>query len=105
MRTDGVRKYLDFNEALECIPKSDTVHTFYNMGNTLFGADWKRVEIIDELKKSDFIEICGESARSMSHGICCYKKNTLWQSEVLFIETVESELSKYDSKQSEELIK
>lgn len=103
MRTDGVRKYLDFNEALGCIPKSDTVHTFYNMGNTLFVADWKREEIIDELKKSDFIEICGESARSMSHGICCYTKKTLWQSEVLFIETVESELSKYDSKHSEEI--
>lgn len=92
MKKNGNRMYLSLDEALTVLPNSETIHTFYNLPNTLVGADWSKQDIEDKLKQSDIIEVCGDTARSMKHGICAYNEDTKWQSDILFIETDEEKL-------------
>ena len=91
-----MKKYLTKEEAISVLPSGESIHTFYNLGFALVGADWSREEIIDKIQKSDFIEATGKSARGMNHGMCAYDKNTKYLSDVLFIETDESKLSVID---------
>lgn len=51
---------------------------------------------IDKIQKSDIIELTGQVARKMNHGICVYNKDTKLHSDILFIETDESKLSDID---------
>ena len=91
-----MKKYLTKEEAISVLPSGESIHTFYNPGFGLVGADWSREEIIDKIQKSDFIEVTGNIARGMNHGICAYDKSAKYQSEILFIETDESKLSVID---------
>lgn len=81
-----MKKIITSEEAIELLPEGDEIHTFYNMGAMLIGADWEREEVIEKLEAVDVIELTGECARSMEHGICAYNHGCL-QDEVLFIET------------------
>ena len=91
-----MRRYLDIKEAISLLPDTDEIHTFYQMGGTLVGADWDRADILQKLAESDKIEITGKQARSMGHGLAVYSDNTKWQSEILFIETDEKKLDAFD---------
>ena len=91
-----MKKYLTKEEAMSVLPKKESIHTFYNPGFGLVGADWSREDIIDKIQKSDIIELTGALARGMNHGICAYDKDTKYLSDVLFIETDESKLSVID---------
>ena len=90
------KRYITYDEAVSLLPDGDYVHTFYNQPWGLMGADWNKEEILEKLRKSDFIELTGAQARAMNHGMCAYNKNTKWQSEVLFIETDADRLAKMD---------
>ena len=85
--------FLTPEQAISVLHDGDSVHTFYNPGFGLVGADWSRTDIEDKLKASDIIELTGIVARSMGHGICAYSKNTKDLSEILYIETDEARLS------------
>lgn len=88
-----MKTYLTKEQAISVLPNGGTIHTFYNPGFGLVGADWELDDILDKIEKSDIVELAGQVARGMGHGICAYNKDTKWQSDILFIETDETKLS------------
>jgi len=85
--------YITTEQAISVLPDGDTVHTFYNPGFGLVGADWSKEDITDKLRRSDIIELTGPVARGMGHGMCVYNKDTKWQSDILFVETDEERVA------------
>ena len=88
-----MKTYITIEQAISVLPDGDTVHTFYNPGFGLVGADWSKEDITDKLRRSDIIELTGPAARGMGHGMCVYNKDTKWQSDILFIETDEERVA------------
>ena len=88
-----MKTYITAEQAISVLPDGDTVHTFYNPGFGLVGADWSKEDITDKLRRSDIIELTGPAARGMGHGMCVYSKDTKWQSDILFIETDEERVA------------
>lgn len=88
-----MKTYITVEQAISVLPDGDTVHTFYNPGFGLVGADWSKEDITDKLRRSDIIELTGPAARGMGHGMCVYSKDTKWQSDILFIETDEERVA------------
>ena len=84
--------YLTKEQATEILPNSSDVHVFYNVTFGLVGADWDRDEVIDKINNSDVLELTGNAARSMSHGLCAYDNDIKYQSQIMFIETDEEKL-------------
>lgn len=82
-----MRKYITKEQAMYILPDGDSVHTLINVGIGLCGADWDRESILDKIQKSDILELTGESAKGMGHGLCAYNKDTVKLGDVLFIET------------------
>lgn len=91
-----MKRYITFDEAVSLLPNEEYIHTFYNTSFGLMGADWSKAEILDKLQKSEIIELTGETARSMGHGMCAYNKDTKYQKDILFIQTDEEKLSAFD---------
>lgn len=92
-----MKKFLTSEEAIELLPEGKEIHTFYNFPFGLVGGDWEREDIIEKLKgENNKIEVCGESARAMGHGICVYSKGETIQSNILFIETNMDKLNEID---------
>lgn len=88
-----MKTYITAEQAISVLPDGDSVHTFYNPGFGLIGADWSKADITDKLHNSDIIELTGPGARGMGHGICAYNKDAKYQSDILFIETDEARVS------------
>lgn len=93
-----MKTYITAEQAISVLPDGDTVHTFYNPGFGLVGADWSKEDITDKLRRSDIIELTGPAARGMGHGICAYNKDTKCQSDILFVETDEERLAVLEQK-------
>lgn len=91
-----MKTYITPEQAISVLPDGDSVHTFYNPGFGLVGADWSKEDITDKLRSSDIIELTGPSARGMRHGICTYSKDTKYQGDILFIETDEARISELE---------
>ena len=100
MEKQGERYYLSYDEAVRVLPNEEYIHTFINNAIGLIGADWEKHEILHKLKNSDVIELCGEQARSLGHGICCYKESAKYQSDILFIATDEDKLLSLEKENS-----
>jgi hypothetical protein len=93
--------YLTYDEAVSLLPDGEDIHTFKNASFGLIGADWSREEILNKLRETDIvIELTGEQARNMRHGMCAYSKDTKYHDEVLFIETDEEKLSAFEQDRS-----
>ena len=90
------RRYITADEAITLLPEKEYIHTFYNTPPILCGADWDKQEVIDKLKAADKIEIAGETARNMDHGLAVYNDDIKMQSEVLFVETDTEKLDAFD---------
>ncbi|MBU5464955.1 hypothetical protein [Anaerotignum sp. MSJ-24] len=90
-----MKKYITAEQAINIIPEKEYIHTFYSIG-VLIGADWERIEIIKKIKSSDILELTGETARKIGHGLAIYNKNTKYLSQVLFVETNEEKLKKLE---------
>ena len=90
-----MRRYITAEEAADLLPDGDAIHTFTG-GGPLIGTDWDREEVLNKLKTSDKIEIAGETARGLGHGIAVYNDDAKCLSHVLFIETDEEKLNKFD---------
>ena len=93
-----MKAYITTEQAISVLPDGDTVHTFYNPGFGLVGADWSKEDITDKLRRSDIIELTGPAARGMGHGICAYNKDTKCESDILFVETDEERLAVLEQK-------
>ena len=74
------------------------VHTFYNAPWGLIGGDHSLSSIKRDLKNAYLIKKTGEQSLNMGHGIVIMPSEKCKQSDLLFIETIESfnkkELSK-----------
>lgn len=92
------RRFITAEEAISLLPSGDTIHTFYNCG-VLIGGDWDRTGVIEKINRSDVIEITGEKARALGHGLAVYNKDTRLLSDVLFVETDKDKLDAFDSLQ------
>lgn len=95
------RRFITADEAIALLPDAELIHTFYNTPPVLCGADWDRQEVIDLLKSADNIEITGEHARSVNHGLAAYSNDAKWQSEILFIQTDAKKLLEFDPPEEE----
>ncbi|MBR6987526.1 MAG: hypothetical protein IKH82_05600 [Clostridiales bacterium] len=91
-----MRKFITVDEAINLLPEGDYIHTFFNMPFGLLGADWSREDVIDTLKTSDKIELTGEQARGLGHGLAAYNNDIKKQSEILFVETDMKKLLSFD---------
>lgn len=91
---DG-KKYLNAEEAIALLPESEIIHTFYSTGICLVGCDWDRADILQKLTEVDRIEIAGELARSMKHGLAAYNNGARLE-DVLFIETDKAKLDAFE---------
>ena len=91
-----MRKFITVDEAINLLPEGDYIHTFFNMPFGLLGADWSREDVIDKFKTSDKIELTGEQARGLGHGLAAYNNDTKKQSEILFVETDMKKLLSFD---------
>ena len=68
--TEEERIFIAADEALKMLPDGDTIHVFMNPAvDVLLGADWSRSDVIELLRRSQRIEIAGEHARKMNHGL------------------------------------
>lgn len=74
------QKKLTPEQATDLLPDGDTVHTFRTKGDLMVGADWPKERILERFKTHG-VEIAGENARRINHGLCS-KDDTGW----LFIE-------------------
>lgn len=90
-----MKKFLTVEQAISLLPEGETIHTFYG-GVALIGADWERQEVIDKLKSVDKIEIAGEMARNMGHGLAVYNNDAKYMSDILFVETDKRKLDAFD---------
>ncbi len=98
-----MRKFITVDEAINLLPEGDYIHTFFNMPFGLLGADWSREDIINKFKSSDKIELTGEQARSLGHGLAVYNNDTKKQSEILFVETDMKKLLSFDPEGEKEI--
>lgn len=87
--------FLTMEQAKSVLPDGDSIHTFVNPGFGLVGADWSRKDILNRLRSVNRIEICGDNAKRMGHGICAYNDGCAHDS-VLFIETDMGSLEKLE---------
>jgi hypothetical protein len=79
---DNERVFLSYEDAVELLPEGDHIHTFRsNIPGVLVGADWPRDELLEAMKNHR-IELSGEMATGMQHGIVIIDKQG-----PLFIET------------------
>ena len=85
-----MRTYITIEQAISVLPDGDAVHTLYNPGFGLVGADWSKEDIMDKLRRSDIIELTGPAARGMGHGMCVYNKDTKWQSDILLLKQMKN---------------
>ena len=94
-KTKDGKKYLNAEEAIALLPESEFIHTFYSIGMCLVGGDWDRADILQKLTEVDRIEIAGDLARSMKHGLAAYNNGARLE-DVLFIETEKAKLDAFD---------
>lgn len=91
-----MKAYVTKEQATSILPDGDSIHTFYNPGFGLVGADWSRADLLEKLEKSDILELTGPAARGMGHGLCAYDKTAKTWDEILFIETNEGKLAELE---------
>ena len=73
---DG-RTFVTLEVALSMLPDGDIIHTFSNpIYGIMIGADWKHDDIIDYFQKNKGrIELAGEMATRMNHGLVVVEEN------------------------------
>ena len=83
------KKYITMKQALLVINFhcSDNCHTFIVSGGGLLGADCSKSELIEACENAEAIEIAGERAKTMSHGVAVVPKGAKYMSDVVFVET------------------
>ena len=92
-----MKRKITLTNAISILKKGSYVHTFRNHGNMLFGCDYKKNDIIAKMRQfKDTLELTGENARAMSHGIA------INDGQYLFIETEKDKIDIFDPINSNE---
>lgn len=80
-----MRIFITAEQAMKLLADGDAVHTFRQGGMMLVGTDWDRADIEKLMTglPSEQIELSGETARRMKHGVCVWDRNE----NPLFVET------------------
>jgi hypothetical protein len=73
---------LEVAAGMLCLQPGGKVHTFRQAGPFLLGASWERDQIIAAMRRAPAIEVTGEAAQALGHGLCIHDANG-----ALFIET------------------
>jgi hypothetical protein len=94
------KKILTKEQAKEvlALDKKGMVHTFLNAPFGLIGADHSKKSIYKDIDCAERLEITGEQAQSMNHGLAIIPKGATKQGDILFVETNMEVLKKYDKK-------
>ena len=98
------KKFITKEQAVYILPDGNLIHTFYQLGSSLVGADWSREEIIEKIQKSVILELTGEIAKGMGHGLVAYDKDAERQSQILFIETNAERLEEVENGRNKESV-
>lgn len=92
MNNKDDKRLISDAEALHLIEDGEYVHTLRSAGNVLLGGDVSRIRLIQVLEEfCDTIEIAGELARSLGHGVV-----VIDQTGPLFIKTNVERLNAFD---------
>lgn len=79
-------------EAISLLNDGDYIHTFRTATGMLLGCDWSRESIIEAITQFEStLELTGETARGMNHGIAL-----LDNTGPLFIETDKERIDQFD---------
>lgn len=73
---------IGYDAALAFLKPRGAIHTFRTGSGMLVGADWSRASILEALKVAPEIQVTGDTAQSMGHGLAIQDKHG-W----VFIET------------------
>ena len=90
---DKKKRFITYEEAVSLLIDGENVHTFKQGGSILWGCDWSREYVLQGLKNADHIELAGETARGMKHGIVFYNDKDC---DPVFVETNEDKLVEFD---------
>lgn len=64
------KEFISFERAVEKLSDKEFIHTFRSVGPISLGANIDRVGLIETMKEfQDTLEIAGENARLMGHGL------------------------------------
>ena len=74
---------MPYDEAITYLAPKGRIHTLMNPNGTLLGADWRREQVLSLLKSAERIDITGEMAQRMKHGLAVDDGG-----RVVFIETI-----------------
>ena len=86
------RVFISPEQAKSCLPDGEHIHAFKGGGFTLLGFDLDRGRVV-ELLDTKPVELAGDVARGMDHGIVVHADDG-----PLFIETVPDALAKLDER-------
>ncbi len=75
------KAYISFKQAKKYLPKGKEIHTIRSAGIATIGCSWDRKTLLKAMKHHP-IEITGENAQAMHHGLAIYDEEG-----PLFIET------------------
>jgi len=75
---DNERVYVSPSEAKAMLADGDSVHCFLNPGGILLGADWSREDVHAYLDAAETIELAGEPATAMKHGLVARQPRDDW---------------------------
>lgn len=70
------------------------VHTFYNPGWGLIGADHSKKNILKDIENAERLSLAGDQAQNMGHALAILSKDCKTQDDILFVETKKKEVDK-----------
>lgn len=96
------RAFLTADEAISVLPAGEYVHVFISSG-MLLGTDWRRADVEKLIREADIVEIAGDVARAMDHGLCVYPGGAKYVRDLRFVATDPDRLDAVERAKSEEL--
>lgn len=87
------RVILTKEQAISALKPGDRIHTFLSGGMIMIGADWDRKDALEAIEQSKLIELSGDNARAMGHGLCM-----LHNGRYYFVESNEQVLAEIEAK-------
>jgi len=77
------------------------VHTFTNNPMALLGADHTQKSINESIEKAESLELTGDQAKAMKHGLAIFPPNAKNHYDILFVETNMEALEKLEQELEE----
>jgi hypothetical protein len=71
---EDLAKKLTLDEAMALIVEGAYIHSIRQAGFAMIGADWKRKEVVEHIKKHG-AELAGKGATRMGHGVAVVDDN------------------------------